>query len=422
MEGGNAVKILFFSHYYSPEGNAPATRVSALCERWAKAGHDVTVVTCAPNVPNGVVYDGYRNVRVDETINGVKVARVKTYIAANRGAFRRMLNFASYFMSALWTALRLPRPDVAIATSPQIFCGYAGVWYARLKRVPLVVEIRDIWPESMGAVGAHIPGPAYWALERVEKAMYRACRKLVTVGEGYQKRLVEKGVPAEKISIVMNGTDLAVYVPREKDSDLLRCFGLEGKFVVSYIGTVGMACGLEVVLDAAEVLSRKERKECRGEVVFVIVGDGAHRERLEAEATRRGLSNVVFTGRQPKDTMPAWVASSDANLVHLRKTDLFTTVMPSKIFESAGCRRPIIMGVDGFAKKLVMDAGAGLDMEPESAQSLVECVERLVADPALCARLGENAYRNIALVHNRDTQAKDYLEVLEKVITKKEGA
>lgn len=411
------MKILFFSHYYSPEGNAPATRVSALCERWAKAGHDVTVVTCAPNVPSGVVYDGYRNVRMDETINGVKVVRVKTYIAANKGAFRRMLNFVSYFMSALWTAFGLPRPDVVIATSPQIFCGYAGVWYARLKRVPLVVEIRDIWPESMGAVGAHIPGPAYWALERVEKAMYRRCAKLVTVGDGYRERLIEKGVPAEKIAIVMNGTDLAVYGPREKDTELLRRHGLDGKFVVSYIGTVGMACGLEVVLDAAEILDHKEHME--KEVVFVIVGDGAHREQLEAEAKKRGLSNVVFTGRQPKDTMPAWVASSDANLVHLRKTDLFTTVMPSKIFESAGCRRPIIMGVDGFAKKLVMDAGAGLDMKPESAQSLAECVERLVADPALSVRLGENAYRNIALVHNRDAQAKEYLEVLYSIKTNK---
>ena len=143
------MRILFFSHYYTPEGNAPATRVSALCERWAKAGHDVTVVTCAPNVPSGLVYDGYRNVRMDETINGVKVARVKTYIAANKGAFRRMLNFVSYFMSALWTALGLPRPDVVIATSPQIFCGYAGVWYKRLRRVPLVMEVPYFFTHSM---------------------------------------------------------------------------------------------------------------------------------------------------------------------------------------------------------------------------------------------------------------------------------
>ena len=408
------MKILFFSHYYTPEGNAPATRVSALCERWAKAGHDVTVVTCAPNVPNGVVYDGYANRRCSETINGVRVERVKTYIAANKGAVKRMLNFVSYFLSALFAALRLPKPDVVIATSPQIFCGYAGVWYKRLKGVPLVVEIRDIWPESMGAVGAKIPGPAYWVLERIEKAMYRGCDRLVTVGEGYFERLAEKGVPKDKMSIVMNGTDLAVYSPREKNLELLRKWGLDGRFVVSYIGTVGMACGLEVVLEAAEKINLPE-------VVFVIVGDGAHRENLEAEAKRRGLANVVFTGRQPKSSMPDWVASSDVNLVHLKKTDLFTTVMPSKIFESAGCKRPIIMGVDGFAKKLVMDAKAGLDMAPENAESLVSCVKQLASDPALCRKLGENAYENIAKVYNRDRQAEDYLALLNQVIQIKQS-
>ena len=402
------MRILFFSHYYTPEGNAPATRVSALCERWVRAGHDVTVITGAPNVPNGVVYDGYRNKRKSEIVNGVRVERVKTYIAANKGVIKRMLNFTTYFASALWASLRLPKADVAIATSPQIFCGYAGVWYKRLRRVPLVIEIRDIWPESMFAVGAKVPRVGIWALERIEKAMYRVCDRLVTVGEGYRLRLKEKGVGEKKMSVVMNGTDLEVYSPREKDVSLLKQFGIDGRFVVSYIGTVGMACGLEVIFDAAPKVPES--------VVFVIVGDGACRVKLEEEANKRGLANVVFAGRQPKSLMPNWVASSDANLVHLKKTELFTTVMPSKIFESAGCKRPIIMGVDGFAKKLVMAANAGLDMVPESAESLVECVKKLVEDTVLCRKLGENAYNNIAKVYNRNQQAEDYLKILKEMI------
>ena len=181
-----------------------------------------------------------------------------------------------------------------------------------------------------------------------------------------------------------------------------------------------MACGLGVVLEAAEKFSRVERVDrvgggANGDVVFVIVGDGAHRQKLEEEAKSRGLDNVVFTGRQPKGAMPDWIASSDASLVHLKASGLFTTVMPSKIFESAGCKRPIIMGVDGYAKKLVLDAGAGLDMKPESAESLVECVNKLAVDPELCKRLGENAYRNIAMVHNRDKQAEDYINVLQEI-------
>lgn len=410
------MKILFFSHYYAPEGNAPAMRVAALAERWAAAGHEVTVVTCPPNVPSGIVYDGYENRRTSEVVNGVRVERVKVYLAANKGAVRRMFNFVSYGIKALLAAMRLPRPDVAIATSPQIFCGYAGVWYKRLRRVPLVVEIRDIWPESMGAVGAKIPGLAYWALERIEQAMYRSCDRLVTVGEGYQERLAEKGVLRDKMSIVMNGTDLEVYSPREKDVSILKEWNLEGRFVVSYIGTVGMACGLEVVLDAAERMAREGVGGPGKDVVFVIVGDGACREALEAAAKCRGLTNVVFTGRQPKSRMADWVATSDASLVHLKGSALFTTVMPSKIFESAGCRRPIIMGVDGFAKKLVMEAGAGVDMTPESADSLVACVKTLAGDPELCRRLGANAYNNIAKVHNRDRQAIDYMNILKGIV------
>ena len=370
------------------------------------------MITCPPNVPNGVVYDGYSNKRTSEVINGVKVERVGLYIAANKGAIKRMFNFVSYFFKALMAAMRLPKPDVVIATSPQIFCGYAGVWYKRLTRIPLVIEIRDIWPESMEAVGARIPRLAYKSLEMIERAMYRVSDKIVTVGEGYFDRLADKGVLKEKMSIIMNGTDLAVYRPLPKNEALLKEYGLDGKFVVSYIGTIGMACGLEVVLDAAEKFNHVEHAE---HIVFVLVGDGAHREKLEVEAKNRGLKNVVFTGRQPKSSMPDWVASSDASLVHLKASGLFKTVMPSKIFESAGCKRPIIMGVDGYAKKLVMDAKAGLDMKPESEDSLVECVQKLVSDEALCGQLGENAYKNIALVHNRDKQAEDYLKVLQEI-------
>ena len=409
------MKILFLSHYYLPEGNAPATRVSALAERWVKAGHSVTVITCAPNVPNGVVYEGYANKWcVRETINGVNVIRVWTYLAANKGAVKRMLNFVSYLFSAVFRALREPRPDIVIATSPQIFCGCAGVWAKWLLRVPFVLEIRDIWPESMGAVGAKIPGLALRYLEHVERVMYRVADHVVTVGEGYVEKLLERKVPREKISVVMNGTDLETFFPRPKNDELLSKYGLNGKFVVSYIGTVGMACGLEVVLEAAAKLKAMTDAQAK-KIAFVIVGDGAVREKLEGEAKEKNLDNVVFTGRQPKDSMPDWVASSGANLVHLRKTDLFTTVMPSKIFESAGCARPVIMGVDGFAKKLVMDAGAGLSMSPGNADELVDCALKLASDPELCEKLGRGAHEKIAKVHNRDSQAADYLALLGRI-------
>jgi glycosyltransferase involved in cell wall biosynthesis len=406
------VDILFLSHYFTPEGNAPANRVHALTRAWVAAGHRVRVVTCAPNVPDGVVYPGYANRwRHRETIDGVEVTRVWTYLAPNKGTGKRILNYVSYLASALPAVLFARRPDVIIATSPQFFCGWTGVLYRWLRRAPFVLEIRDLWPESIEAVGALGSKPLLRFLEGMERTMYRTADHIVTVGEGYRGRLVQRGVPTEKISVVMNGVDLDRFEPRPGDVALRRAWGLEGRFVCSYIGTVGMACGLHTVLAAAQQLA----ENINSRASFLIVGDGAVLEELRAEAARRNLSNVVFTGRQPKERMADYLAISDASLVHLRRTELFTTVMPSKIFESAGMARPIIMGVDGEARRIVDAAGAGLHMEPENAAQLVEAVLRLEGDPALCERLGRSGCAFVREHFDRSKLADDYLRILGRI-------
>jgi len=248
-------------------------------------------------------------------------------------------------------------------------------------------------------------------LERLELEMYAAASHIVTVGRGYRACLLEKGVTDDRISIVMNGIDREVFQPCEPDPDLRGRLGLRDRFVVSYSGTIGMACGLGVVLRAAETLRRKGRDD----IVFLLVGDGAVREDLQAEAVRRSLDNVIFTGQQDKKLMPAFLSISGASLVHLRKTELFTTVMPSKIFEAFGMARPIIIGVPGEAGDLVERAGAGVAVEPENAEQLVEAVERLADDPELCERLGRAGYRYGIEHHDRDVLASDYLEVISRV-------
>ncbi|MCQ2378559.1 MAG: glycosyltransferase family 4 protein [Victivallaceae bacterium] len=406
------MKILFITHYYSPEGNAPASRVSALAERWAAAGHDVTVLTGVPNVPDGIVYPGYKNRRKQiENLRGVNVVRVWTFIAPNRGTVKRSINYLSFMFSAFFCGLFMGKPDVMIATSPQFFCGWAGVLLHVFRHIPFVLEIRDIWPESMSAVGAKLPKFFLKMIGILEKKMYKSADSIVTVGPGYILKLKERGVPEEKISVVMNGVDKRSFFPRPKNERLLAENRLTGKFICSYIGTIGMACGLQTALDAGAILKERRRDDIR----IVLVGDGASREALQKEAAERNLDNVIFTGRRPKEEMPDWIASSDVNLVHLKKTDLFTTVMPSKIFESAGCARPILMGVDGFAKQLVMDAEAGVPIEPENAGQLADALEKLADDPALCAALGKNAFNNIASKYDRDIQSKDYLAILERV-------
>lgn len=399
--------ILFLCHYFPPEVNAPASRTYENAVRWVRAGHRVTVITCAPHAPRGELFPGYRNrMRQVEWLDGIKVVRIWTHIAPNKGTVRRILNYLTYMVSAALAAQLEPRPDLLVATSPQFFCGWAGVLVRGLRRWPFVLEIRDIWPESITAVGAMRKGAVTRLLEGMESRMYASARHIVAVGAGYKANLESKGVPAGKISVIYNGVDLDLFRPLPKDPEFLRRHGLEGRKVCGYIGTVGMAHGLEVMLQAAEQARNRPW-------IFLIVGDGARCDELKEEAGRRGLANVVFTGRLPKEDMPRAWASLDACLIHLRKSDLFRTVIPSKMFEAMAMEIPILMGVEGEALDLVLEAGAGIAVEPGDSGSLLAGCERIFAGEA--GAFGRAGRAFVARRFNRDALASRYLEVLRSV-------
>jgi hypothetical protein len=405
------MRILFFTHYFPPEGNAPASRTHELCKRWVADGHQVTVVTGAPNVPDGVVYEGYRNrLRQREVLDGIDVVRVWTYIAPNKGTARRIANYVSYMISAAMMALFLPRPDICVATSPQFFCGWAGTLYSTLRRVPFLLEIRDIWPDTIETVGAMSHPKVLGFIGWLAKRMYDSADHIVTVGEGYRGELVKHGVAPERISIVTNGADLDFFTPQPADPELMASFGLRDRFVLSFVGTIGMCSGLDVMLRAARLLKEKGRDD----IGFLLVGDGAVRQELETAARAQGLDNLAFAGRQPKERIPAFIAASGACLAHLQKAELFTTVLPSKIFEAAAMERPIVLGVTGQAAALVERAGAGLCIEPENEQELVAAVERLAGDPELCRRFAVSGREHIQKHYDRDVLARDYLAILQR--------
>jgi len=410
------LRLLFLSHYFPPEGNAPATRIHAFARRWVKRPEGAiatTVITCAPNVPDGKVYDGYRNrLSQRETVDGIDVIRVWTWLAPNAGTAKRIVNFVSYMVSATIRSLFLRRPDVVIATSPQFFCGWAGVLVSWLRWSPFILEIRDIWPESIVAVGAMRKGRAVRLLEWLELRMYASANRIVTVGEGYRRQLVAKGVPEDRISIVTNGIDRERLRPTPPDPSLLARYNPDGRFVCSYIGTVGMAAGLEVVVRAAERLKRDGRRDVR----FLVVGDGATRESLAGQVVAAGLGDLVtVTGRQPKELMNAFLSISDCCLVHLRKTDLFETVLPSKIFEAAALERPIVLGVGGFAADLIRETGCGICIEPENDAELLAAIDRLRADPSLRADLGGRGREILSRRYDIDRLADDYATIVHRV-------
>ncbi len=407
------MRILFFSHYFPPEGNAPASRTYENCKAWVRDGHDVTVVTCVPNSPDGVVYEGYRNrLRQREVVDGIEVVRVWTYVAANKGTLLRILNFVSYMFSAALFAMFMRRPDIVIATSPQFFCGWAGLIVSKLRRLPFILEIRDLWPESIYAVGAMRNAPLLRFLELLEKWMYAGASRIVTVGDGYKQKLLEKGVPEAEISVVTNGADLEFFTPRPPNVELRKQFGLESKFVCASVGTLGMGSGLKVVPLAAKIL----REKGRDDLMFLLVGDGAVRTDIEALVAEHRLKNVVLTGRQPKKLMPDFIATADVCLSHLQRNDLFKTVLPSKIFEAMAMSRPMILGVEGFAADLLRRAEAGICIEPDNPEALAAAVERLADNRGEGEAFGRAGYAYVVKHFNRATLADDYLEILEQTV------
>ena len=403
--------ILFLSHYFHPEVNAPATRTYEHCKRWAALGHKVTVITCTPNCPDGIVYKGYKNSLFSkENIDGINVIRVWTYIAPNKGFFKRIANYVSYMISATIRALFVHNVDIIIATSPQFFCGWAGVLLHWFRKWPFISEIRDIWPESIVTVGAMKKSRTITFLELLEKKMYEASDHIVAVGEGYKQRIMTKGIESEKISVIINGVDLERFQLKPGDNTAKLKYGAKDKFVCSYVGTVGMAHGLEVILKAAKICKNINNED----IMFWIVGDGAKREELENQAKKEGLNQVVFTGRLPKEEMPSIMASSDCCLVHLRGSELFSTVIPSKIFEIMAMNIPIIMAVKGEAQEIVIKGKAGVVMEPDQPESLIECIYKIREQ----SKESFAGRQFVADNYDRNQLALKMLEIIEKCAIK----
>jgi colanic acid biosynthesis glycosyl transferase WcaI len=408
------MKILFLSDNFPPEGNAPATRLYEHAIRWVRAGHEVTVITCAPNFPEGKLFAGYRNrLHQVEMIEGIRVVRVWTYITANEGFLKRTLDYISFMVSGFVAGLFEKRPDVVVATSPQFFCAIGGWALSRFKRRPYVFELRDLWPASITAVGAMRKNLVIRVLERIEMFLYRQADAIISVTESFREELAARGIPREKIHVVINGVDLERYQPRARDEQLEAEFNLQGKFVAGYMGTHGMAHALPKVLEAAELL--RHRKD----IAFFFAGAGAERAKVEAIVAERGLDNVRLIPRQPKERMPALWSICDLSLVPLRDTPVFSTVIPSKIFESMGMGVPILMSLpEGEATGIIRRSGAGVCVPPEDPQAMAEAICQLADDPKTMTGLRQTAFR-VAPDYSRQTQADRMVSLLEQVAGKR---
>jgi glycosyltransferase involved in cell wall biosynthesis len=404
--------ILFLTDNFPPEVNAPASRTFEHCREWVKAGHKVTVITGAPNFPAGRVFDGYANKwRTQETIQGIDVIRVWTYISANEGFLKRTLDYASFMISGALAALDARDVDVIVATSPHLFTPCAAYVAGLLKRRPYVFELRDLWPESIRAVGAMKNAPILNALEKLELFLYGRAAQVVSVTHAFKDTLISRGIEATKISVVTNGADLARFTPRPRDEALAAELGLSGKTVIGYVGTHGMAHALTTVLDAAELLKASELAD---DVRFLLLGDGAEKAALKADAAARKIDNVVFADSVPRNEVVRYWSLIDLSVIHLKRTPLFETVIPSKLFECMAMGIPVLHGVAGESAAIVQREGVGLTFEPENASALARSIADLVGDPERRAAMARNAVA-AARRYDRAELAGAMLKTLERV-------
>ena len=413
------MKILYISQYFPPEMGAPAARAAELAHHWSQAGHQVSVLTGFPNHPTGVVPAEWRarlrRLTYNEKLGGIDVFRTWLWPLPNRKAHERMRNYASFCVSAALRGMTLPRPDVIIASSPQLLVGLSGWWLAFAREIPFVFEVRDLWPESLTAVGiGNEDSLLHQTLGAVAGFLYRRSTRIVVVTPAFKEHLMRHWrVPSEKIDVVENGVETDLFAPQSRESDdaTRHQLGAEGKFLASYIGTLGNAHGLETLLDAAAKL-----QPLNPNVLFLLVGEGAEKERVKALAQSGGLSNVRFLDQQPRERIPAFISASDACLVLLKKTDVFKTVIPTKMLEFMSCARPVILGVDGQARQIIEEAEAGLVIEPENAEALAAAIRQLSANREQGQALGIKGREYILRNFSRASTAEKYIQVLERVV------
>ncbi|MFT6969913.1 MAG: glycosyltransferase involved in cell wall biosynthesis [Roseivirga sp.] len=370
------MRVLFITDNFPPEVNAPATRTYEHCREWVRSGVEVTVITCAPNFPQGKVYKGYKNRLVyKERIEGIKVVRVWTYMSPNKGKIKRSLDYISFSLSSFLAGLFI-KTDLIVATSPQILAALSGRGLSFVKRKPWVLEVRDLWPASVALVGEISAGNLLRFLFWLEIKLYNSAKRIVVVTDSFRENIIGKGIEAKKIAVIKNGVNFDLYKNQPLDSELKSMLGLDGKFVFGYVGTHGLSHSLDFILNCVAQVKEADSH-------FLFIGSGAKKQELKLQAEQLALQNITFLEPVEKAEVWRYISLIDVMLVPLRKDELFKTVIPSKIFETAAMCTPILLGVDGEARKLIEDYNAGYYFEPENEKSFLKALQKLKEDKTL---------------------------------------
>ena len=405
--------VAYFTHQFPPEVGAGASRVAEFALRWQASGASVTIVTGMPNRPEGRVHKGYRGRLVlEESWRGIRVLRSWLFATPRAGFVPTVLNNVSFAATiALHAALRGNRFDVVIASSPPFFVHLAGDFVSRVRGIPLVLELRDLWPDYMVDMGVLRNRAGTRALFACERYLLGRAARVVVVTSSFRRRVIEKGVDAELTDLIPNGVDTTQYF-RQREAVPIAALERRGEeFLVGYLGNFGAGQGLESVIDAAARLASTDPQ-----VRFVLAGDGTHKSRVVAMVRERRVTNLTIHSTLPRDETRAFYNACDACLVPLAPIPIFQDTIPSKIFEIMACECPVIASLDGEGARIVRESGGGVLARPGDSQGIADAIRKVKAMGVESRRqLGRGGRAFVSRHYQRNVLADRYLEVLSQV-------
>ena len=401
--------ILLIHQAFVSSQEAGGTRHYELARYLVEQGHHVTVITSTMSYMTGQTLPSVQGKRVvRENLDGIEVVRVWAYTVLHRSFFTRAVSFLSFMISSFLVALQVKNVDIVWGTSPPIFQAATACLVARLKRALFVFEVRDLWPDAVIEAGGLRNPMLIWPSRGLERFLYHHADHLIVNSPGFIPHLCRCAVPEDKIDLVPNGVEVAMFDPADRGKTVRQELGLEGKFIALYTGAHGLANDLETVLLAAKHL------EARHDIVFVLVGDGKERPNLIRLADELGLPNVRFVSAQPKACMPAFLAAADVCIAILKAIPMHTTTYPNKVFDYMAAGRPTVLAIDGVIREVIETADGGTFVQPGNPEELAEAVLFYYRDPDLCHHHGQNARRYVATYFDRQEHALKLQFALER--------
>lgn len=397
--------ILLIHQAFTALDEAGGTRHYELTRYLVERGYRVTVIASPVSYLTGVRSNRERWLEEEKNGAGLTILRTYTYPALHRSFFHRSIGFFSFMASSFLAGLRVSQVDLVWGTSPPIFQGVTAWLLARLKRVPFLFEVRDLWPAFAVAMGVLRQPLLIRASLWLESFLYRHADRLIVNSPGYVDHVRSRG--GKKVDLVPNGADPGMFDPDATGSSFRQEHSLNGKFVVLYAGAHGISNNLEVVLEAAQLLKQADA------IQFVLIGDGKEKIKLVEQARQMGLTNVTFLPPVPKNGMPEALACADACVAILRPLELYKTTYPNKVFDYMAAGRPVILAIGGVIQQVVEQACAGIPVTPGDPASLANAVQYLVNHPDQCRKMGQSGRACIEQHFSRAKLAEQLIPIVE---------